>query len=104
MRALARDPDARWQTAAAMRAALVELHGPAQPAQIRDWVTWAVQREPPKVSHVLRVIDSFEQPPEPALDPEPASIGVRARRVPYLLLSMVSAMLALVLVGAYAAS
>lgn len=42
---LARNPDERFQTAAELREALVELSGgPADPAIVRDWVTWAFQQ------------------------------------------------------------
>lgn len=66
LRALARDPDARWQSAGHLRAALAELC-PATPAAIAAWVTWAFAREEqPPTSQLLRVIDTLD-----AVEPKP---------------------------------
>ncbi|MEO8705576.1 MAG: serine/threonine-protein kinase [Kofleriaceae bacterium] len=70
LRALERDPDKRWQTAAEMRAALLALQGaPASSAPIRTWIDWAVDREPPKVSQLLNVIDSLDKSCTVAVEP-----------------------------------
>jgi serine/threonine-protein kinase len=64
LKALARDPDQRWQTAGALRNALivearllgVAISGP----QIRDWVEWAFQQSPRHDSSVDRMLDGLE--------------------------------------------
>ncbi|MEJ7599586.1 MAG: serine/threonine-protein kinase [Kofleriaceae bacterium] len=62
MRALERAPDQRWQTAAELRAALVALDTPLDPATIHEWISWAFACEAPKVSQMLRVLDSLDVP------------------------------------------
>jgi serine/threonine protein kinase len=62
LKALERDPDKRWQSAGEIRIALVEearrlgltISGP----QIRDWVEWAFQQVPRRLS--TRVLNSLE--------------------------------------------
>ena len=64
LKALERDPDQRWQTAGALRNALiaearllgVAISGP----QIRDWVEWAFQQSPRRDSSVDRMLDAME--------------------------------------------
>jgi serine/threonine protein kinase len=70
LRALARDPDQRWQSARELRAALVALRGgtgtEAAPVLVRDWIEQAFDRARPRRAQkpstgLLRVIDSLEQ-------------------------------------------
>jgi serine/threonine protein kinase len=64
LKALERDPDQRWQTAGALRNALivearllgVAISGP----QIRDWVEWAFQQSPRRDSSIDRMLDGLE--------------------------------------------
>jgi eukaryotic-like serine/threonine-protein kinase len=75
MRALERAPEQRWQTAAEMRAALVALrYGVVDPTPIREWIDWAVHREPPQVSQLLNVIDSLDRSCTIALDTQADSL------------------------------
>jgi serine/threonine protein kinase len=63
MTALQRDPDKRWQNAAAMRAALAGAAaeiGSADAATIREWVRWAFTREPWRDSIVVRMVETLE--------------------------------------------
>jgi serine/threonine-protein kinase len=62
MKALERDPDKRWQTAAELRAALVELEdGTEDPSQIQHWVGWAFAQLPRRqTSELLHVIEALE--------------------------------------------
>lgn len=59
MRALERDPAARWQSAGEMRAALDRLGCLVHPTHLRDWVAWAFERQPARTSQVVRVLDSL---------------------------------------------
>jgi serine/threonine protein kinase len=65
--ALQREPDRRWQSAAAMRTAItnvVRSHGAAITNQeVIEWVEWAFRQEPPKEdSGLVRVIASLGEP------------------------------------------
>lgn len=71
MTALERDPDRRWQSAAAMRKALVdaaaELQTVVSNQQLVEWVEWAFTQEPPgKDSDLSRLISLLEQPSRPS--------------------------------------
>ncbi len=97
MRALERDPDARWQTAAEMRAALVAEHGAPDPSAVRAWLDRAFAPEPelPSLSQVLRVIDSFGTTSSIPVDletqlvvEEPIAAKVRARPHGYWLAAL----------------
>ena len=100
MRALARDPAERWQTAAELRAALEALYGSVEPEQISQWVTWAFDREAPlPMSQVIRAIDALEQEPPPL--PPPALVVVQPS-VTLFVLSFMSLLLAILLVSLYA--
>ena len=80
MKALERDPDQRWQTAAELRAALVALEcGASDPSQIQHWVGWAFAQLPRRqTSEILHVIEALESavsmpiPVLPARESEPA--------------------------------
>jgi serine/threonine protein kinase len=101
MRALARDPAERWQTAGELRTALAALFGPVEPTQIKEWVDWAFQREPtPMKSHLIRVIDALDAEPPP---PEPAPVAVPVpSTTPLFVMSFVSLVIAIVLFSIYA--
>ena len=63
MTALQRNPDKRWQNAAAMRVALANAArevGSASGRQIHDWIEWAFTREPWRDSLVVRLVDKLE--------------------------------------------
>lgn len=63
MTALQRDPDKRWQNAAAMRVALANAArevGPASARQIYEWIEWAFTQEPWRDSLVVRLVDKLE--------------------------------------------
>ena len=63
MTALQRDPDKRWQNAAAMREALrgaARAIGTASGTEIREWVQWAFTREPWRDSIVVRLVETLE--------------------------------------------
>ncbi|HEU0030427.1 MAG TPA: protein kinase [Kofleriaceae bacterium] len=65
--ALQRDPDQRWQSAAALRTALVNIareHGAvATNAQLLEWVTWAfMQKQRRESTDLGRVIETLDQP------------------------------------------
>jgi eukaryotic-like serine/threonine-protein kinase len=61
MTALERDPDHRWQSATAMRAALVALQ-PADPRPVAEWTQWALSRQSPRFnSQLLRVLDTLDE-------------------------------------------
>lgn len=63
MTALERDPDRRWQSARAMRAALVELQGEVDPHPIAEWVAWATtQPEPTFDSTLVDVLEKLDEP------------------------------------------
>ncbi|MDB4960798.1 MAG: serine/threonine protein kinase [Myxococcales bacterium] len=69
MTALQRDPNKRWQNAAAMRAALVGARaaiGTADANVIREWVSWAFTREPWRDSIVVRLVETLVAPRESA--------------------------------------
>ena len=75
LKALDRDPEQRWQSAGEMRVALVEearrlrlaISGP----QIRDWVEWAFQQVPRRLS--TRVLNGLEQSLSIEISVEPAT-------------------------------
>ena len=67
MTALQRDPDRRWQSAGAMRTALVnaanELQTTVTNAQLIEWVHWTFTQAPPKEgSELSQLIKLFERP------------------------------------------
>jgi serine/threonine protein kinase len=102
MKALARDRTERWQTAREMRDALAALFGDVRPAGVGEWLAWAFQEAPmaPVVSQVIRVIDALEQEPAAGVVED---IEVREPSwAPLLVLSMMSLVIAFVLVGLYA--
>ena len=71
--ALQRDPALRWQSAAAMRAALAntmrELDILVGPKEVFDWVEWAFsQKRRRQDSELVRVIDQLEAPTVLAVD------------------------------------
>jgi hypothetical protein len=123
MRALARDPDERWQTAREMRDALTRLFGAVRPKAVGEWVDWAFQTTPmkPVVSQVIRVLDALEQEPpaeqpvaeddilvaadvdddiEEVLD-EDIVEDTPPSTLPLFVMSMISLFVAVVLVGLY---
>ena len=61
MVALQRDPELRWQNAAAMRFALCALGPRADADEIRDWAEWAFRRQPRRdtmwITQMLDAID-----------------------------------------------
>jgi len=65
--ALQRTPDLRWQSASAMRKAIMNvvrsLGGPVTNHEVLEWVQWAFERQPPREDSVLvRVIDALAEP------------------------------------------
>jgi serine/threonine protein kinase len=65
MTALARDPDQRWQNAAAMRFALIALaqgYGGrrAMVQLVVEWLGWAFERKPRRETQVVRLVDALE--------------------------------------------
>jgi len=64
LQALEREPDKRWSTAAALRAALVEearkLPVAFNGRQIREWVEWAFEQTPRRNSSVDRLLDGLD--------------------------------------------
>ena len=64
MLALQRDPDQRWQNAAAMRTALGnvarQLGKPVSGEELRAWVEWAFTREPWRDSFVGALVDRLD--------------------------------------------
>jgi len=93
MTALSRDPGLRWQSAAAMRAALVNAGGELKLLPSRDglakWCEWAFTQQPRKdVSGLSQVIDMLGDPsdqraitiePDMVLTPTPTPITRRDR-------------------------
>ena len=78
MRALERDPDQRWQTAAAMRDGIqvvIERSGVrAEQRQVADWVRWVFDQKkgrPPQFTPIM-AMPVVPQPLAPALPPPPA--------------------------------
>ncbi|MBA3451931.1 MAG: serine/threonine protein kinase, partial [Deltaproteobacteria bacterium] len=70
MTALQRDPEKRWQNAAAMRVALVNAArqiGPTTGRQIHHWIEWAFTREPWRESIVERLVQKLETGDAPDL-------------------------------------
>lgn len=68
MTALQRDPDKRWQNAAAMRVALATAArqiGPASGRQIHDWIEWAFTCEPWRDSMVDSIVRKLETHRDP---------------------------------------
>jgi serine/threonine protein kinase len=89
LRAVEREPGMRWQTASDLRNALVtearRLGKPASGPQIRDWVAWAFQQVPRRVSSVDRMLEAcepsisieiVEMPPSRASEPAIAAAEV----------------------------
>jgi eukaryotic-like serine/threonine-protein kinase len=71
--ALQRNPDRRWQSAAAMRTAITNvmqaLGATATNQQVLEWVEWAFERERPREdTGLVRVIDSLGEPTNVALE------------------------------------
>lgn len=64
MLALQRDPDKRWQNAAAMRTALQnvarQLGKPVTGRELLTWIEWAFTREPWRDSFVGKIVDRFD--------------------------------------------
>ncbi len=65
MTALARDPERRWQNAAAMRFALTTLakaYGGRRALGhlVGEWLGWAFERKPRRDTHVVQLVDSLE--------------------------------------------
>lgn len=64
MLALQRDPDQRWQNAAAMRTALSnvarQLGKPVTGKELLTWIEWAFTREPWHDSFVGKIVDRFD--------------------------------------------
>jgi eukaryotic-like serine/threonine-protein kinase len=65
--ALQRNPDRRWQSAAAMRTAITNVMGafgpPVTNQQVIEWVEWAFAQQPlPEDSVLGRVIDALGEP------------------------------------------
>jgi serine/threonine protein kinase len=76
MKALERDPDKRWQTAAELRTALVGLeYGAPDPSQIQHWVGWAFSQPPRRqtseILHVIEALESAVSVPIPVLPAAP---------------------------------
>jgi serine/threonine protein kinase len=60
--ALQRDPDLRWQNAAAMRFALCALGPRADADEIRDWAEWAFRRQPRRDTlWIKQMLDAIER-------------------------------------------
>lgn len=60
--ALQRDPDLRWQNAAAMRFALCALGPCADADEIRDWAEWAFRRQPRRDTlWIAQMLDAIER-------------------------------------------
>lgn len=115
--ALQRDPELRWQNAAAMRTALVgvaEQLGRVSGAQIRAWVEWAFMQEPWRDSVVGKLLETWEPtrmaeardsakalaPAPPQADPTPTVPSPRPimmmhapRTSPWLVLLLIATML-----------
>ncbi|HUS32160.1 MAG TPA: serine/threonine-protein kinase [Kofleriaceae bacterium] len=71
MTALQRDPDQRWQSAAAMRTALAnaaaELQTVVTNAQLIEWVEWTFSQKPPgEGSDLSQLIQILETPSRPS--------------------------------------
>jgi eukaryotic-like serine/threonine-protein kinase len=71
MTALERDPDKRWQSAAAMKTALAEVAEDLQTVvtnqQLVQWCEWAFTQEPPgDRSELSQLITLLEQPSRPS--------------------------------------
>lgn len=71
MTALERDPNRRWQSAAAMRDALrtaaQDLQTVVSDAQLAQWVAWAFEQKPPKEeSELSQLIKILEAPSRPS--------------------------------------
>jgi serine/threonine-protein kinase len=77
--ALQRNPELRWQSAAAMRTAITNVvqafGGPVTNQRVLEWVEWAFKREPPEVTSSLgRAIEALGEPSrvtdEPGAEPD----------------------------------
>ncbi len=71
MTALERDPERRWQSAAAMRTALInattELQATVSNDQLAQWVEWAFSQAPPgEESELSQLIKILEVPSRPS--------------------------------------
>ena len=76
MTALQRDPDLRWQNAAAMRRALCGVAdeiGRIDGRELRRWVAWAFTREPWSESGVGRLVEGLEHTRAKVAAPAPRS-------------------------------
>ena len=76
MTALNRDPSQRWQSAAALRAALTNIvreHGMSiSPTELAKWTEWAFSQKPRvEESGLARVIGSLSDPSEPSVPMAP---------------------------------
>jgi len=79
MTALERDPERRWQSAAAMRTALrgeiSELHAHISNRQVLQWVEWAFSQAPEDERHdrsgLSELISMLDKPSEPMITIEP---------------------------------
>jgi serine/threonine-protein kinase len=79
MKALERDPDKRWQTAAELRAALARLeYGEPDPSQIQHWVGWAFaqlpRRQTSDILHVIEAIEAAVSVPIPVIPVAPPEV------------------------------
>ena len=87
MTALQRDPDQRWQSAAAMRTALAnsaaELQTVVTNAQLLEWVEWTFSQKPPgEDSELSKLIQILETPSRPSARLRgPNEPTISARRV-----------------------
>ncbi len=86
MKALERDPDKRWQSAAAMKNALADVAEHLQTVvtnqQLVDWVEWAFTQEPPdERGELTKLIKLLEQPSRPSGTTKRASSVVRRTEV-----------------------
>lgn len=82
--ALQRDPDQRWQNAAAMGRALRGVQaeiGGVSPSELRRWVQWAFTREPWSESGVGKILATLEsERPERAAPPTVPAIPALMRK------------------------
>jgi serine/threonine-protein kinase len=78
LRAVEREPGMRWQTAGALRDALVtearRLGAVASGPQIRHWVEWAFQQVPRRISSVDRMLENMEPSISISIEVEPVPV------------------------------